>query len=71
VLPLHNGTKVLCLNSLVFSLLLAFILYFFCEAMALGHLVSPFWCFMPKGKKLGAETNGSNHHLSFKNVFEF
>jgi hypothetical protein len=67
-LPLQNGIEVLCLNSLVFSLLLAFI-RIFSEAVGLDHLVSPFWCLMPKGEKLEAKENGSNHHLSFKLVF--
>jgi hypothetical protein len=26
--------------------------------MGLGHLVSLFWCLMPKGEKLEAKTNG-------------
>jgi hypothetical protein len=38
----------------------------FGEAMGLGHLVSPFWCLMPKGEKLMAKVTGSTHHLSFK-----
>jgi hypothetical protein len=64
--PLHNTIKVLCLESLVYLLLLAFIRYFFGEAMRLGHLVSPFWCLMPNREKLEAKASEPTTTQVFK-----
>jgi hypothetical protein len=44
-------------NSLDFTLISMFI-HYFGEAMGLGHLVSSFWCLMPKGEKLKAKATG-------------
>jgi hypothetical protein len=54
-----TASRFLVSIPLVLHCLGTFHLLFFGEAMGLGHLVSPFWCLMPKWEKLKTKANGS------------